>query len=296
MSKDGTDRTARDLAAGSGAVLGGMVIQFLGAALAKGLFGLIGPLGMASLRLVFAALVLMLARRAWRRVPPRSAWPALAVYGVAFGVMNLSIYQAFARIPIALGAGIETLGPLGVALWASRRGLDVVWFAVGCLGLALLMPLGGHAGAPVSLSGMAFALLAGGCWALYILAGRQVAPVIGGDAVAWGMMVAALPALPVAFLSDGIALLHPHILALGLGVALLSSALPYSLEMEAMRRLPTSTMGILLSTAPAMACLVGYVALGERLAPLQGLAVGLFVVAAVGSMASAARIRRATGD
>ena len=123
-----------------------------------------------------------------------------------------------------------------------------------------------------------------------------MAPVIGGDAVAWGMMVAALPALPVAFLSDGIALLHPHILALGLGVALLSSALPYSLEMEAMRRLPTSTMGILLSTAPAMACLVGYVALGERLAPLQGLAVGLFVVAAVGSIASAARIRRAAGD
>jgi len=263
-----------------------MVSTYVGAAIAKHLFPVVGSQGVTALRVGLAACVLLAWSRPWRTPLPRKDVPNLLVYGLMLGCMNLLIYGAFARIPIGIAVAIEVTGPLLVVLAGSRRAADFAWLACAVLGLWLLLPLHGHSGAldPVGM------LLAGGaalCWAMYIVFGKRVSTLQGGQAVGWGMLAAALFTVPVGALHAGAALLAPGVLASGLGVALLSSALPYSLEMIALRRLPRRVFGILVSASPAVSALAGWLVLGEQLAPVQWLALLLVMAALAGSAATA---------
>ncbi|MGE4480427.1 EamA family transporter [Acidocella sp.] len=272
---------------GVGAVLASQISVNLGAACAKSLFIAVSPVGVTVLRVVLAACLLAFLHRPWRRVPPASARPALLVYGAMLGLMNLSIYQAFARIPIGIAVGIEVTGPLFIVLLTSRRPRDFLWLVVLVVGLLLLLPL--HVSAPLNPLGVAFACAAAACWALYIVFGKRVSGVLGADAVSWGMVVAALLVLPAGLSALHLAALRPWVLGLALAVALLSSVVPYSLEMEAMKRLSSRAFSILLSGAPAIAALAGFAVLGERLSWLQWLAMLCIMSASAGSAMSVKR-------
>jgi inner membrane transporter RhtA len=259
----------------------------LGAGFAKHLFPLVGAYGVTALRIALAAGLLLLLRRPWRRRFDPALLPALIGYGAMLGGMNLMIYQAFARIPIGIATGIEVTGPLALVLLGSRRPSDFVWLATAVAGLLLLLPL--RANNPLDPIGVAFALGAAGCWALYIVYGKRVSAALRGDAVAWGMLVAALLCAPIGGAMSGPVLFAPWVLLAGLGIAILSSAIPYTLEMEAMRRLPATVFGILVSASPAIAALIGFVVLGEVLRPLQWLAILCIITASAGSALSATR-------
>ena len=260
-------------------VLLGIVSVQVGAALAKHLFGVVGSLGTVALRLFFAAAVLMLWSRPSLRME-RRAWSAVLVYGVILGAMNLCFYLSLARIPLGIAVTIEFLGPLTVALAGSRRWLDTLWVVLAAAGVALLMEGRGA----LDLVGCLFALAAGVLWGLYILAsgalGRHTA---GGQGLALGMVVAALVAVPFGVVDSGTALIQPWVLAAGLGVALLSSVVPYSVELEALRKIPPRVFGILMSLEPAMAALVGLLVLRESLSAPQWLAVLCVVTASAGA-------------
>ncbi|MCJ2014272.1 EamA family transporter [Methylobacterium sp. J-076] len=258
-----------------------------GAAIAKALFPAVGAAGTASLRVGFSALVLLAVWRPWRRsLSARDAgW--IALYGVALGAMNLLFYLALTRLPIGPAVAIEFTGPLLLAIAGSRRRMDFAWIALAVLGLGLLLPLGGSGGLdPV---GIALALAAGAAWALYILFGQRAGRVDGGQAVALGMLAAALVVAPAGLAEAGAALFAPATLALGFAVALLSSALPYSLEMVALRRLDRTTFGVLMSLEPAVAAVMAYALIGEALSPVQGLAIALVIAASAGITVSGAR-------
>jgi len=267
------------------AILAALVSQNIGAACAKHLFPQVGSDGVTALRVGLSALLLMLAMRPWRTLPARADLPNLALYGVTLGCMNLLIYHAFALIPLGIAVAIEVTGPLAVVVLSSRRPRDLAWVACAALGLWLLLPLDGAA--RLDPRGVAFALGAALCWALYIVTGKRASALRGGHAVAWGMLAAALFTVPFGVAHAGAALLAPAVLGLGLAVALLSSALPYTLEMLALKRLPRRVFGILVSSAPAVAALAGFLVLGEQLGALQWLAIGLIVAASAGSAATA---------
>ncbi|WP_296946581.1 DMT family transporter [uncultured Massilia sp.] len=271
------------------AILGALVSQNVGAAFAKHLFPQVGSDGVTALRVGLSALLLMLAMRPWRMPPARADIPDIAIYGVTLGCMNLLIYHAFARIPIGIAVAIEVTGPLAVVVLSSRRPRDLAWVACAALGLWLLLPLEGAA--RLDPRGVAFALGAALCWALYIVFGKRASVLQGGHAVAWGMLAAALFTVPFGAAHAGGALLAPDVLGLGLAVALLSSALPYTLEMMALKRLPRRVFGILVSSAPAVAALAGFLVLGERLGALQWLAIALVVAASAGSAGTAGSAR-----
>lgn len=273
---------------GIAAAFGAQVSMNLGAGLAKQIFPLVGAFGVTGLRVTLAAVLLLALRRPWRRRLPGGMLPALIGYGMMLGSMNLLIYQAFARIPLGIATGIEVLGPLAIVLFGSRRRLDFLWLAAACAGLLLLLPLRAHD--RLDPVGIAFALGAAVCWALYIIWGKRVSGALGRDAVAWGMLVSATVTLPVGLAVSGCAMFAPSILVTGLAIAALSSALPYSLEMEAMRRVPAAVFGILVSTTPAFAALAGFMVLGEVLTPLQGCAILCIVSAAAGSALSTTRL------
>jgi inner membrane transporter RhtA len=265
------------------ALLLAMISIQTGASLAKGLFPLVGPEGAAALRVSLAAFLVLVWWRPWNDPPPRSAWPAIAVYGLSLGFMNLLFYFALARIPLGIAVSLEFCGPLAVALYGSRRPSDFLWFLCAAAGLLLLTPFGETRNG-VNLAGALFALAAGGCWAVYILAGKRVGDVLhGGTATALGITIAALICLPVGVVQHGTALVSRATVPLGLAIAFLSSAFPYSLEMFAMQKLPTRTFGILMSMEPAVAALSAFVLLGEALSITQGLAVVLLIVASAGS-------------
>lgn len=266
---------------GAFCVVVSLIAMNLGAAFAKHLFPLIGACGVTAVRITLAALVLLALHRPWRRAMSRSLLPGLIGYGAALGLMNLLIYQAFARLPIGIATGIEVLGPLAVVLLRSRSARDFIWFALAVAGLALLLPL--RTDQALDPIGLLFAASAAMCWALYIVCGKRISSRLGRDAVAWGMLVAAVITAPLGLTSAGAALFDLGTLALGLGVAVLSSVLPYSLEMEAMRRLPTHLFGILLSTAPAVAGLAGFTVLGEVLTWIQWCAILCIVIASAGA-------------
>ncbi len=176
---------------------------------------------------------------------------------------------------------IEVTGPLAIVLFGSRRPRDFLWLGAAVIGLLLLLPL--RSDAVLDPLGVIFAVGAAACWALYILTGKRVSGALRGDAVAWGMLAAAILVLPVGLTHAGASLFSPWVLMVGLAIALLSSALPYSLEMEAMRRLPAPVFGLLLSAAPAIGALAGFVVLGERLTALQGVAIFCIIAASGGS-------------
>lgn len=271
--------------AGAGAILLSLCSMNLGAAFAKTLFPLVGAYGIAALRIDLAAILLLLFRRPWRRpIPCDMRWPLLG-YGVTLGFMNLFIYQAFARIPLGIAMAIEVTGPLAIVLFGSRRPRDFLWLGGAVAGLLLLLPL--RSDVALDPLGVAFAIGAAVCWALYILTGKRISGALGGDAVAWGMFVAAILVMPVGLAHAGVALFSPWVLLLGLVIALLSSALPYSLEMEAMRRLPAPVFGLMLSSAPAVGALAGFIVLGERLTPLQWIGILCIMAASAGSALTA---------
>ena len=269
------------------ALAASLVSQNLGAAIAKSLFPVVGVDGMAALRIVLSAALLLAFWRPWRAPVARGDLGNLVVYGAMLGGMNLCIYHAFGRIPIGIATAIETTGPLAVVLAASRRPLDVAWVLLALAGLALLLPLATDR--PLDPLGLLFAFGAALSWAMYIVFGKRVSTLASGQAVSLGMLVAALFALPIGVANAGAAMLVPTALLTGLGVALLSSAVPYSLEMAALRRLPRHVFGILVSATPAVGAACGAVVLGERLSGLQWLAIACIVGACAGGAATGSR-------
>ena len=271
-----------------GMLLVSMASYQLGAALAKQLFPAIGAQGATACRLGLGALILLLVRRPWRSWQRGRDLRALWGYGLSIGVMNLVFYLSLRTIPLGIAVALEFTGPLALALFGSRRLLDFIWIALVVAGLLLLLPLRGQAHAldPV---GVLYALAAGVGWVCYIVLGQRAGSAHGGDAVTWGTSIAALLAIPVGVAHAGSALFDPVLLPFALGVALLSSALPYSLEMVSMTRLPARTFSTLLSLEPAVAALAGVTLLGERLSALQWLAIGAIIVASTGTALSVRR-------
>lgn len=268
------------------AVLGSVTALGLGTSMAKQLFPLVGAQGTSALRVGFAALILVLIWRPWRWPLKRSQAWALLRFGVALGAMNLLFYMALRTIPFGIAVALEFSGPLAVAMYHSRRPLDMVWLALAVAGLLMLLPLGAMTGGGASALdpvGLAFAGGAGVCWALYILLGRRLGSIPSGQAVSLGLLVAAMVVVPFGIAEAGMRLLQPSVLWFGLGVAAISSALPYTLEMMALRRLPPASFGIALATEPAVAALMGLMLLNEQLSALQWLAVACIMAAAMGS-------------
>lgn len=265
-----------------GALLVSMTSYQCGAAIAKQLFPMVGAQGATAFRLGLGALIMLVARRPWQALRKGMRSRALWGYGLSMGAMNLVFYMALRTIPLGIAVALEFTGPLTIALAGSRHRWDVAWIVLAVIGLLLLLPLRGQAHAldPV---GVLYALAAGVGWALYILFGQKAGTAHGPDAVTLGIAMGALLAVPVGVAHAGTALLSPALLPLGVGVALLSSVLPYSLEMIALTRLPARTFSVLLSLEPAIAALAGAAFLGERLASLQWMAIAAIIVASAGA-------------
>lgn len=271
------------------AILGSVTFLGLGTSWAKHtLFPLVGAPGTTAVRVGFSALLLLLIWRPWRWRLARAEWKALLAYGVTLGLMNLTFYQSLRSIPFGVAVAIEFAGPLTVALLGSRRLLDFVWLLLAIAGLGLLLPLG-HGVSTLDPVGVGWAGVAAVCWALYILFGKRVGHLHAGQSVAIGLTFAALTVVPVGVAQAGAALLSPAVLGVGLCVAAISSAVPISLEMVALKRLPPQAFGIMISMEPAVAALLALGLLGEQLSGGQWLAIGLIMSASMGSAWSARR-------
>ncbi|SEW05871.1 EamA family transporter [Luteibacter sp. 329MFSha] len=269
------------------AVLGSVTSLCIGTSFAKKLFPLIGAEGTSALRVGFSALVLLAFWRPWRWPLTRRDAASVIRYGLTLGAMNLMFYLALRTIPFGIAVAIEFSGPLAVAMWSSRRPVDFVWLASAIVGLAMLLPLG-H-GSTLDPTGVAFALGAAFCWALYIIFGKQAGHLHAGHSVSLGLVAASLIVVPYGVAHAGASLLDPAILAAGLGVAIVSSAIPMSLEMMALKRLPSETFGIMVSLEPAVASFLAMLLLGEHLTAYQWLAIGFIVLASIGSTVTARR-------
>jgi inner membrane transporter RhtA len=249
----------------------------VGAAFAVTLFDDLGPAGAAFLRLAFAAVVL------WAIWRPRLAGDLrlAAAFGAALGLMNWSIYESIDRIPLGVAVTIEFAGPLLVAVIGSRRPLDGAWIVLAGAGIVLLADPGGDS---IDALGVAFALAAAACWMAYIyLSKRTGAAFPGGSGLAIAMAVGALLVLPAGVIQADGALAEPDLLGSALVVALASSVLPYSLELEALRRLPAAVFGVLMSLEPAVAALAGFIVLGQDLGARELVAIGMVVIASAGA-------------
>ena len=271
------------------AVLGSVIALGIGTSWAKQwLFPLVGAQGTTAVRVGLSAVLMLLLWRPWRWHLSRTDAQAIALYGVALGGMNLMFYMSLRTLPFGLAVAIEFSGPLAVAIWSSRRAVDFVWVALAIAGLAMLLPLGLSASAldPV---GLLFALAAAVCWALYIVFGKRAGHLHAGHTVSLGLLMAAIVVVPVGIAHAGAALLTPNVLLIGLAVAAVSSAIPISLEMMALKRLPKETFGIMISMEPAVAALLAWVLLGEHLNLVQWLAIGCIVAASMGSALTARR-------
>ena len=269
-----------------------LVTLCAGTSLAKGLFPFVGAEGTTTYRLVFSTLLLMAFWRPWRRAWTWADVPILVLFGATLGLMNLLFYNAIKTVPFGLAIAVEFTGPLAVALWSSKKPLDFVWIVLAVAGMGLILPLGNASGADMQAAaidpvGIAFALGAGACWAVYIVVGQRVADRIGSFATPMGMLVAALLVTPVGISVAGSSLLNPEWMLAGLGIALLSSAIPYSLEMYSLKHLPKQTFSILLSLEPAVGALAGWLVLSEQLSTQQLGAIGLIMTASMGSAMTA---------
>jgi inner membrane transporter RhtA len=249
-----------------------------GAAVAKYLFPRIGVEGVTAYRVGFAALVMLVVFRPWRT---RLTWAQagnVAVYGSVIGLMNLLIYRSFSRIPLGIAVAIEVAGPLTVAVLSSRRPRDVAAVLLAVVGLYFLLPIHGKVD-QLDPVGVAYAAGAAVCWALYIVFGKRVSVMHGGQSVAWGMLAASLFIVPIGVWYSGAVLLTPSYMLIGLAIAVMSSALPYTLEMLSMRSLSSRTFSMFSSAAPALSALAGMAVLGEHLTLTQWLAIASIVVA-----------------
>jgi inner membrane transporter RhtA len=274
------------------ALMGSLLSLAFGTSFAKSLFPALGAEGTTAYRIVFATLILMAVFRPWRRKWVWADALPLGLYGVTLGVMNLLFYSAIKTIPFGVAIAIEFTGPLAVAVWTSKKASDWLWVALAIAGLALLLPLpGGDANSALDPMGMFFAFTAGICWALYIVFGQRVALRYGSMATPMGMLAAAIVVAPIGVIHAGTALLDPQWLMAGLAVALLSSAIPYALEMFSLNHLPKNTFSILLSLEPAVGALAGWLVLAEHLSLSQGLAIALVMAASMGTAWSAGRTK-----
>jgi inner membrane transporter RhtA len=259
-------------------------VQF-GGAFAKTLFDEIGPGGTAFLRVLFAALILAALWRPAVRGLSRAEWQLAVAYGFALVAMNLTFYEALDRIPLGIAVTFEFVGPLGVAIAGSRRPLDLLWVALAAAGILLLSDFGG---ADLDSLGVALALLAGCFWAAYILLAARVGRAFeGANGLAIGMCAGALMLLPFGIADAGGDLITGETLAIALAVAVLSSVIPYSLELEALRRMPAGVFGVLMSLEPAAAALAGFIVLDEGLATREVVAIALVVAASAGAARNA---------
>jgi inner membrane transporter RhtA len=262
-----------------------MVSGQTGASLAKGLFPVVGAAGAAALRVVIAAAILVLVLRPWRRPPARAAWPSLVAYGLSLGLMNLLFYWAIRTVPLGIAVAVEFTGPLGVAVLGSRRPIDFAWIGLAVAGLLVLAPWWRQAH-PLDPLGVALALAAGVCWATYIVFGQRAGAAHGPQATVVGMVVATLVVAPIGLMQAGAALFAPRILLTAAGVAILSSIVPYSLEMFALTRMPVRVFGTLMSAGPAVAALIGWLLLRQALTPSQCFAIAAIMIASLGATAS----------
>jgi len=265
-------------------VLGAIFSIQIGAAVATGLFPEIGAAGVVFMRAIVSAVLLA---AIWRpgietvRENPR----LLLVFGVALAGMNLCFYEAIDRIPLGTAVTLEFIGPLTVALITSRRRRDWIWAGLAAVGILLLT--GGVGGESLDPVGVALALAAGFFWGSYILLGKRMGQAFsGGKGLAVAMAVSALLTAPLGIVEGGTGLLSPEVLLVGLAVGALSSALPFTLELEAMRRLPSSVFGVMMSLEPAVAAAVGLVLLGQGIVPLEFVAILLVVAASAGALRS----------
>ncbi|MET9255677.1 EamA family transporter [Streptomyces sp. NPDC003717] len=260
---------------------GGLSVQF-GGALAVTLMPRAGALGIVSLRLAVAAVVLLVVCRPRLRGHSRADWGTVVVFGLTMAGMNGLFYQAIDRIPIGPAVTLEVLGPLALSVLTSRRAVNLVWAALALAGVFLL---GGGGFESLDPAGVAFALGAGVMWAAYIVfsarTGRRFPQ---ADGLALAMAVGALLFLPMGIAESGTRLLEPSTLGLGAGVAMLSSVLPYTLELLALRRLPAPTFAVLMSLEPAIAALAGFLVLDQALSAPQAAAIALVVAASMGAV------------
>ncbi len=269
-------------------VILGMVFTQTGASFAKMLFPLVGAQGATALRLTLAALVLIAVFRPWQHRLDGRQWRAVLLYGGAMGAMNLFFYAALEHIPLGIAVALEFTGPLAVALFGARKPLDFFWIVLAVAGFALLLPWGQSSGA-ISPIGIVLALCAGACWAGYIIFGQRAGTGGGPHIAALGVAAAALLALPFGASAALPALINPHILLLGLGVALLSSAIPYALDMVALPHIPARLFGILMSGQPAFAALSGLIILHEVLGLGQVAGIAAIMAASIGATITIAR-------
>ncbi|MFG2023366.1 DMT family transporter [Streptomyces sp. NPDC048825] len=260
---------------------GGVSVQF-GGALAVSLMSRAGALGVVSLRLVVAAVVLLVVCRPRLRGHSRADWGTVVLFGITMAAMNGLFYQAAARIPLGAAVTLEVLGPLALSVLASRRAINLVWAGLALAGVFLL---GGGGFSTLDPVGVAFALSAGAMWAAYIIfsarTGRRFPQ---ADGLALAMAIGAVLFLPLGIVESGAKLLNPTTIALGAAVAVLSSVLPYTLELLALRRLPASTFAIMMSLEPAVAALAGFLILSQTLTVTESLAIGLVIGASMGAV------------
>ncbi|MEU2852409.1 DMT family transporter [Streptomyces syringium] len=272
---------------GVGLVLAGAVSVQFGSAFAALLFPRAGALGTVALRVTFAAVLLLVVARPRLRGYTRADWAVAGGFGLALGGMNLLFYQAIDRIPLGAAVAIEVLGPLLLSVVASRRAAGLLWAGLALAGVFLL----GRGGfGQLNVAGVAFALGAGAMWAAYIVLNARAGarfPRLDGLAIA--MSVAALVSLPLGVGASGGTLLEPEVLGLGLAIAVMSSGVPYTLELLALRRLPTATFAVLTSLSPALAATAGYLVLDQGLSLSQCVAIAMVVAASAGAVRTGKR-------
>ena len=253
-----------------------------GASLAKSLFPLVGAPGVTALRIALGTLILAVVFKPWRLRFKKEQRLPLLFYGLALGGMNYMFYLSIQTIPLGIAVALEFTGPLAVALFSSRRPVDFIWVVLAVLGLWFLLPLG-QSVSQIDLTGAALALGAGACWAVYILTGQRAGEEHGPATVALGSLIAAVIFVPIGMAQATDSIWQWSILPVGLAVAILSTALPYSLEMIALTRLPTRIFGTLMSMEPALAAISGMIFLGETLTLVQTLALCSIIAASMGS-------------
>ncbi|ROM85648.1 threonine/homoserine exporter RhtA [Pseudomonas sp. WP18] len=253
-----------------------------GASLAKSMFPIVGAQGTTTLRLIFASIIMLILLRPWRAKLTVQSLRTVIVYGMALGGMNFLFYMSVRTVPLGIAVALEFTGPLAVAIYASRRAIDFLWIALAVIGLLLLIPTGASS-AGIDLVGAGYALGAGVCWALYILFGQKAGADHGVQTAALGVVIAALFVAPIGIVHAGAALLTPSLIPVAIGVAVLSTALPYTLEMVAMTRMPARTFGTLMSIEPAIAAMSGFIFLQEFLSLAQWSAIACIILASVGA-------------
>lgn len=269
------------------AVLLSIISVQCGAAIAKSLFPVIGAIGTTSIRIGISAILLLLVYRPnLFQITPKQ-WKLVVPYGLSLGAMNLIFYLAIERIPIALAVTLEFIGPLLVAIIGSRRLIDYCWVLLAATGIILIAPWSNNR---IDALGVLFALLAGALWAAYIVLGGKISKIMnGGQAVSTGMLFAAILILPFGFYENGLVNLTPKLFGMGIALALLSSAIPFTLEMKALGQLPSRTFSILMSLEPAAAAVCAFIFLQENLSFYEILAVVCVVIASAGSTLTAKR-------